>query len=164
VRSELLGAGSYEIVFVATDGTKAGHRTTGKLVLRTSTPDDVSPRTGEKVAERLHHRLYGFIEFDFEEIGAPIFLKHTIVPAPNSTDPAYPGVLLQEDLKEIFGVPILTVATISNIRTGLMGFDGPGIGLFIHCLTPTEFTGTWGKWGIRGNGSGYFCARRMNVD
>lgn len=167
VTSNLLAPGSYEVVFVATHGSKAGHSTTGKLVLRTSTPDDVSPRTGETVAESMHHRLYGSIEFDFGEIGAPICIGDTLVPAPNSTDPVYPGVLLHEDLREKDDV-VLTIGTVSNLRDDLrtksVWLDGPGIALFVHCLTPTEFSGTWGAWGIVTDGSGYFCARRKNVD
>jgi hypothetical protein len=164
VRSNLLAPGSYEVVFVATHGSKAGHSTTGKLVLRASTPGDVSPRTGETVAESMHHRLHGSIEFNFEEIGAPICIDHTVAPAPNSPDPVYPGVLVHEDSEEKGGV-ILTIGTVSNLRddlrTGLWR-DGPGIVLFVDCLTPTEFSGTWGAWGIVTDGSGYFCARRKS--
>jgi hypothetical protein len=115
----------------------------------------------------MHHRLYGSIEFDFGEIGAPICIGDTLVPAPNSTDPVYPGVLLHEDLREKDDV-VLTIGTVSNLRDDLrtksVWLDGPGIALFVHCLTPTEFSGTWGAWGIVTDGSGYFCARRKNVD
>jgi len=166
VTSNLLAPGSYEVVFVATQGSKAGHSTTGKLVLRASTLDDVSPRTGETVAESEHHRLYGSIEFDFSEVGAPICIDNTVAPAPNSTDPVYPGVLVHEYSEEKGGV-CLWIGTILNLRndlrTGVIGKDGPGIVLFVHCLTPTEFSGTWGAAGIGTDGSGYFCARRKNL-
>jgi hypothetical protein len=166
VTSNLLSPGNYEVLFVATHGSKAGRSTTGKLVLRTSIPGDVSPRTGETVAESEHHRLYGSIEFAFGEIGAPIRIGDPEVPAPDSTDPVYPGVLVFEG-KEKGGV-VLTIGTLFNLRddlcTGLMGMDGPGISLSVNCLTPTEFFGTWGPWGIVTDGSGYFCARRKSVD
>ena len=167
VTPNLLAQGSYEVVFVATHGSKAGRSTTGKLVLRTSSPDDVSLQTGETVAECEHHRLYGFIEFDFGKIGAPIRIGDTVAPAPNSTDPVYPGVLVIEDLKEKGGVA-LWVGTVLNLRndlrTGVLWRDGPGIILLVHCLTPTEFSGTWGAGGIVTDGSGYFCARRKSVN
>ncbi len=159
VTGNVLSPGSYEVIFVANHGSKAGQNTTGKLVLRTSSPDDVSPRTREAVAESKPHRLYGFIEFDFAEIGAPI-LGDTVAPAPNSTDPVYPGVLVIEDKKAV----TLWVATLLNLRddlrTGVLPTDGSGIVLYVGCLTPKEFSGTWGPAGIVTDGGGYFCARR----
>lgn len=167
VTSNELTPGRYEVVFVANHGSKAGHSIVGKLTLRDSTPGDVSPRTWEPVTESTHHRLYGSIEFNFSEIGAPIRTGAGVEPAPNSTDPVYPGVLVHEDPKEKRTV-ILTIGTLFNfrddLRTGLMGTDGSGIVLFVHCLTATEFSGTWGPWGIVKDGSGYFCARRKSVD
>jgi hypothetical protein len=163
--STVLAPGTYEVVFVATHGSKAGHRTTGVLVLRASREGDVSPRTGETVAESRQHRLWGSIEFDFHEIGAPILEHDTIAPPPNSADPVYPGVLLHEDLRDRFRV-FLTIGTVSNLRddlrTGSWWTDGPGIALHIHCLTETEFSGRWDRWGIIGDGRGYFCAKKMN--
>jgi hypothetical protein len=168
VTSNVLARGSYEVVFVATHGSKAGHSTIGKLVLRTSAPGDVSPRTREPVAESERHRLYGSIEFKFGEIGAPICIGDTLVPAPNSTDPVYPGVLVHEYSEEKGGGVILTIGALSNLRddlrTGVVWLDDPGVALFVHCLTPTEFSGTWGAWGILTDGSGYFCARRKSTD
>jgi hypothetical protein len=163
---DLLGPGSYEIVLVATGGSKAGRSTTGKLVLRASAPGDVSPRTGEAVSESEHHRLYGSMEFGFDDVGAPIRVNDPVAPAPDSTDPVYPGVLVHEDSNR-FGL-LLTVGTLSNLRndlrTGMVWVDGPGIALFVTCLTPTEFSGTWTNWGILENGTGYFYARRKNVE
>lgn len=167
VTPSLISPGSYEVVFVATHGSKVGRNATGRLILRTSSPDDVSPRTREPVAESEPHRLYGFIELDFGEIGAPIRIDDTVAPAPNSADPVYPGVLVHEDMGELAAI-VITIGTLSNLRddlrTGVRWKDGPGIALFVHCLTPTEFYGTWGAWGIVVDGSGYFCARRRRTD
>ena len=164
--SQLL-PGSYDIVFLATSGSERGTQTTGKLVLKRTSPTDRSPSTGEPPADfnndRAKQPLYGWIDADLEKVGAPICAMEGEV-LPNSHDPVFPGVIVEVERNDDTypdGTPVLNIGTVSNDRTVVFATDGCGIGLWVHEIDPNGFSGKWGEYGIIANGRGRFCATRI---
>jgi hypothetical protein len=149
---------------VAKRGTRAGKMVVGKLWLTSTSQSDVSPTTGERPpqTEQLSAiPLYGSLEMDLEAVGAPIKRHDANAPDPDSRDPIRPGVLVHLvgwEPKYPENTPVLTIGTVSNLRTGKIWVDGPGMGLWVHQLGPSGFAGRWDAWGIVSDGSGYFCA------
>jgi hypothetical protein len=158
--------GNYRVRLIATHGSKTGSAVTGSLWLRRTGAGDVSPTTGDKPPREEDRRripLYGALEAPLELVGAPIDHSGKSAPHPRSGDPIRPGVLvhiIDWDTRYPKGTPVLTVGSLSNLRTGELGTDGPGIAMWVHAVDDAGFSGRWGEWGLLVDGRGYFCADR----
>lgn len=53
---------------------------------------------------------------------------------------------------------VLTIGTLSNLRTEGIRLDGAGIGLSVTESGPNGFFGVWRGWGSVVDGEGYFCS------
>jgi len=166
---EVLKPGEYELVLVATEGSHRGRRVAGPLTLRSASPSDRSPRTGEIAEDFADTPLFGWVDFDLLAVGAPICFEEPH-PSPDSRDPVFPGVLVQQydfgidlGLKHPAHTPILLIGTLSNIRTQNGWLDGCGIGLFVQAFTDGRFVGEWKEWGIVADGRGYFCLQQAGA-
>lgn len=161
--SRPLAPGDYTLTLTATEGSRAGARTSGLLRLLPTSPDDRSPRIGQRAASDLQPApLYGMAELDWDAVGAPmeavVETGDTLHPPSTSADPVYPGVLVLMNPQKTESV--LVIGTLSNRRDGSGWLDGAGIGLMVRRVDARGFHGTWGHWGIVMDGSGYFCAER----
>jgi len=141
-----LPPGRYDLTLVAIAGSAAGAEAKGVLHLRRL------PEIHDGGA------TWGAVELDFAAVGAP-FAGDSTVPSPNSTDPAWPGVVVYRqqpaDTNQVANVRLL-------IGTRQGGLDGTGIALQVRHTSPVGFSGTWGEFGIARDGSGYFCATRRD--
>jgi len=164
-----LRSGDYDVTFVATKGIRAGTSIHAHLALRPTSVDDSSPVTGEVAADRdlSGTPLYGWIDADFLAIAAPIgsLLPPELglcrdEPPPESRDPVKPGVLVHTGGHG--AMPMLTVSTLDNLRTGEEFLDGCGIALLVEKLEQSSFCGVWIPFGRLGGGSGQFCARFLD--
>jgi hypothetical protein len=159
--------GRYKLTFAAEGGWKKGQSVQGILVLKPTSKDDRSPRTGQGPPEKENRDqfpLYGWYDGDLSAVGAPISTTGS-APAPNSQDPIFPGVIVFMKVWNVGqaykdGTPFLLIGTLSNSRTSEMLLDGAGIGLSINSTTANGFSGSWDRWGIVGNGWGHYTAER----
>ena len=55
----------------------------------------------------------------------------------------------------------LAIGTVMNARDGMMGLDGPGIGLFVRATRDEQYAGVWVPIGRVYDGRGYFCLQRV---
>lgn len=151
--------GEYLLTLVATSGPRVGGKDTGRLILKTATPQDRSPRTGKRATdlEGEEALLYGAAMLDWGAIAAPVFDDGP--PPPRSLDPVYPGVLVlyHGDDQVIF------IGTLSNLRDGYGWLDGSGIQLRVTAADADRLHGSWDAWGIVTGGAGYFCADRLDL-
>jgi hypothetical protein len=163
--SEVL-PGDYALVMTATRGAERGASVRGTLRLVALDP---------AIDYRANVLLTGSVEIDFDAVAAPVLTDDT--PPPGSTDPRAPGVLVisHGDLDGAGPGAVLVVGTSSNlypVRERIEGdpeggeifhmvTDGAGIGLFVDRSRPGCFCGSWDRWGIVGEGSGSYCARRL---
>lgn len=172
-----LAAGEYEVVMRATRGPNAGQSTRGTLHLVASKASDRSPETGRGpwAVGSIEYPFYGWMEMDFDAIGAPILAGEGN--SPMSKDPIDPGVLAQAPIEE-GGAPVLLVGTEGQTRNSslpaedgaiddgsvrfVISTDGSGIGLSVHRSGPGGFKGQWKEWGIVRGGRGTFCARSVS--
>ena len=157
--------GSYDVRFVATEGSRAGAEMTGRLVLKSTSKPGRSPAdelipAGVDIFARTP--LYGWFEGDLRTVGAPIVLGDPVAPDPDSHDPRRPGVLVHIGDPRSAAMPYLTVGTVSNLRDGSMWVDGPGIGLRVKAADASGFEGEWDGWGLAADGSGRFWAKQVS--
>ena len=163
-RAIALTPGSYRLTLVATAGRTAGKYRSGRLRLTLAGPTDRSPRTGEgpDTTRLTQFPLVGSVDLDFRGVGAPMAAAGSSrAPAPTSTDPIYPGVLVVTDFvpdSTQLGSARLLIGTLQNQRVPSFAQDGMGIMLTVCNWSPIGFGGTWDRYGIVSNGSGYFCA------
>lgn len=171
VEAKQLRPGRYRIELVADEGAKKGASSKGDLTLITARPDDSSPVTSEKPTSRVGERypLYGYTNLDFKAVDAPMPAKYErgeIPPAPDSRDPIYPGVLVLElppEGERVMGAKwILTIGTVSNMRTSRRVTDGAGIALRVKAHEGDSLSGVWTAWGLRHAGSGTWSAKRVS--
>lgn len=159
----LLKPGEYRVIFLAESGSRKQAISEGRLWLRATRPNDRSPRTG-KVAKDFDFSgvpLYGWLDADLARIGAPICSGYPH-PDPSSRDPVYPGVLahIQRDHASPFPPgrrTFLTVATLSNPRTGVLWTDGCGFAMYVVGWKEGCIVGSWEEWGLRVDGRGRYC-------
>lgn len=163
-----LSPGSYRFELVATKWAPAKRSVVGTMELRAASPEDVSPTTGERAqdSETFAVLMYGWIDFNPAEIGAPICGREKCVaPSPLSKDPVYPGVIVKQlgwsdaDFvpRHPENAPTLMIATNSNLRNGEQWTDGWGIALWIQSDNGGVFRGRWEEWGIVRGSRGHFC-------
>lgn len=149
--------GEYLLTIVATSGSKSGSSSQGNLWLWPTSAQDRSPSTGELAGsyDKNSRPLYGATNLNFKHIGAPMdFAGRGSAPSPASRDPVFPGVLVLRDSRET----VLTIGTLSTIRTDGIRLDGLGIGLWVTESGPNGFFGVWREWGVVQDGAGYFCS------
>jgi len=164
--SDIIASGSYDVRFVATQGSRAGSEMTGRLVLKQTPGQARSPELippGTDIFARTP--LYGWFEGDLRTVGAPIVLGDPVAPDPDSRDPIRPGVLVHirgQSSGSPRAMPYLTVGTLANLRDGSMWVDGAGISLRVNAADPTGFDGEWGGYGIVADGSGRYWAKRVS--
>jgi hypothetical protein len=151
--------GEYDLVLVATAGSRIGTTAAGTLRLwRTSSTDrslrtDARPPPGDTTL----YTHYGATDVPLLRVGAPIsHERDALEPAPTSQDPVFPGVLLRREGTSA----TLLVSTVGNRREEDSWLDGTGIMLPITFADVAGFSGTWDHYGLLVDGSGYFCARR----
>lgn len=154
-------AGRYVLTLVASDGSSPAAHAHGPLWLHPTLDADRSPRTGRGPSHPgtgAPEYLYGAVSIDFRRIGAPVGMEpgDTITPAPTSTDPVRPGVLVSRGRS---GTLIL-IGTLSNMRDDRNWLDGAGIGLHVRQISTDRFSGVWSGWGIVPSREGFFCAVR----
>jgi hypothetical protein len=137
----------------------------GTLVLKEATPSDQSPQ-GLRLSRRKSNGLdlWGHTTVDFAPTGLDLpATGDSHVPAPSSTDPIFPGVVVLIENRQTDGLKQNTVwiASGANDRSdrGYHMRDGPGLVMHVRELTPTSFRGTWEPAGLQKMG-GYFCATR----
>jgi hypothetical protein len=127
----------------------------------------VSSKTGETVADFINDKFpndfpqYGWTDVDFTDVGAPM-CSDWPNPDPGSSDPLYPGILVHKGADGAF----LTIGNIGNLvrlEKYAFGKDGCGIYLTWFEIADQRVYGSWGAYGIRVDGEGYFCARRLTV-
>lgn len=167
-------AGTYSLTVVATGGTRAGHRASGRLQLRPTSAADRSPKwPAERPPEgdTIGTPLYGATDVDFAAVGAPVERLNPTAyggsddaPPTGSTDPLHPGVLalIQNAKGQGLRQTGLVIGTLANRRVadGVLSLDGAGIILWVRRFTASGFDGRWWNFGIVANGAGYFCAVR----
>jgi hypothetical protein len=159
-----LKAGEYTLTLFATDGPKKGRQVSGQLWLWHTSATDSSPRTGKRAVDTDTVRMpfYGATRLNFEAVGAPVFRPGSSDPTPaaDSRDPVYPGVVVFAGNEPGDSVPAsatLVIGSLSNMRDGLEGLDGAGIGLWVRSADNHKLVGDWSEWGIVRGGRGYFC-------
>jgi hypothetical protein len=105
--------------------------------------------------------LYGAVSLDFSRVGAPVQMEpgDTITPAPASTDPIRPGVLVSRSN----GETLVLIGTLNNSRDERNWVDGAGIGLRVQEISAERFSGIWSGWGIVPSREGFFCAVQAPV-
>ena len=168
IDARLLLPGNYTIRLVATRGSKAGHEAVGTLWLERTSRGDKSTLTGQRPLpdeDLAKIPLFGALTADLRAVGAPVASDDRNAPDPASTDPVRPGVLVHLvdwDRDYPRGTVVLTVGSLSNLRSEAGWLDGPGIGLWIHEVSERDFSGRWDRWGILSDGEGYFCMRRIS--
>src|SRR5215510_5856453 len=167
VEASLIAPGTYSVRFVATWGSRAGSEMVGRLTLLPTSKQDrslVSELSAPEDEVIAAIPLYGWLEGDLRAVGAPISSSDTAEPDPESRDPLRPGVLLHL-ITWRSGypkpTPVLTVATVSNLRDGQKRSDGGGIGMWVHAVDGHGFVGDWDEWGVMKDGRGRFCATRV---
>ena len=157
-----LRAGKYRLTLAASNGQWRGKEVSGSLELRKTTSTDRSPRTGQTARDSLALTpLWGATDVKFDVVGAPVTASDTLVPAPTSLDPVYPGVLVRILRPPIGANPagiVLLIGTLTNRRADIGWLDGPGIALAVRQVDSSGFRGTWQEWGIIMGGRGDFCA------
>jgi len=157
-----IAAGRYVLTLVANDGPARPARAHGPLWLHATSEADRSPRTGRgpSPVQGVQEYLYGAVSLDFRRIGAPVQseARDTISPAPTSTDPIRPGVLVSRSNR---GTVVL-ISTLGNMRDARNWLDGAGIGLYVQQVSPDRFSGTWSGWGVVPSRQGFFCAARTS--
>ena len=150
--------GTFDVVFVATAGTRAGQQAPGRLVLR---PQDAGlvavPNADTSVV--VTQPTIGQLDLAVADIGA------TQMGDPMSDSAATPGVGLYVTRVrggEVTGV-VARVGSASNIRNQTL-FDG---GYFTLHIAGVSRDGLWGTWrSSAGTGfmtaepAGHFCALR----
>lgn len=156
-----LAPGTYELTMAARSGSRRGFQVSGRLTLIQLD----QPHWGGSL-------FYGFTDIDLDVVGAPV-LPDSEVPLPTSKDPDAPGVLVESvSFEEGYpdGTPVLLISTSGNRNPVVgegpdgaqllnVGFDGAGIGLWVHRITTTGFVGRWSEWGIVRDARGVFCAQ-----
>jgi hypothetical protein len=150
--------GKYRLTLVATAGDKKGAIVHGYLILKPTSHDDVSPKTGKRALkdEDLSETpLYGSVDIDFQAVSAPV------LDLSRSIDPIYPDVLVNViDWNGVKRQPVVFIGSVGNRRDRVMSTDGSGIGLFLQEINENSFAGVWDACGIILGGSGHFCAER----
>jgi hypothetical protein len=164
-----VGSGTFDLILVATFGSRAGDSARGTLTLRRARSSDRSPRTGQRPnreEDRRHVILWGYSSLNFAKVGAPVpDSSSSYPPAPTSEDLLFPGVIGLVQSWDRTSLPhqnMLLVGSAANVRADLEGFmaDGPGIVLRVRRLDTGSFSGTWGAVGFADVG-GYFCSQRV---
>jgi hypothetical protein len=165
--SATLTAGTYDLLLTSTSGFKEGRSARGRLILRPTSADDVSPRTGEGPREREDRArtpLYGSTDLRFQDVNAPVHEDDPSVPSPRSIAPIYPGVRVETDCGHDGEKHIcLWIGTNSNDRTGVGGEDGAGIVLWVEWIDGPAFGGVWSHWGIVVGDTGTWTAKRVRA-
>jgi hypothetical protein len=105
--------------------------------------------------------LYGWTDADLAGVGAPLCTDGP-EPKPSSQDPVFPGILVAHLPPQVRegqpeNAPALLVSTVSNLRDGSDWTDGCGIVMRVQAWDGACFRGLWDRWGLRSDGSGYFC-------
>jgi hypothetical protein len=157
-----IAAGRYVLTLVANDRSARPARAHGPLWLLDTSDADRSHPTGRGPApvRDVQEYLYGAVSLDFRRIGAsvPMVAGDTISPAPTSTDPIRPGVLVSRSN----GETVVLISTLGNIRDGRVWLDGAGIGLHVRQVSHDQFSGIWSGWGSVRSRQGFFCAARTS--
>lgn len=157
-----LRPGEYRLRITATEGPQDGQSVEGAVVLRQTRSDDRSP-SGQEAKDRdiRRHPLFGWTDIPLEDVGAPMSSDGP-EPRPTSTDPVYPGILVDTGwkAKEPKGrpsdAPLLWIGSVANRRDGSSWTDGGGVVLFVKKRKGPCLTGTWEEAGIIRIGRGTF--------
>jgi hypothetical protein len=155
----------YRLRITATEGPMKGHSALGAFSLRKTSADDRSS-SGVRAKDRnlAAHPLFGWTDVQFDEVGAPMARAEPDrpEPSPTSTDPVFPGVLVDIGWKPSRprgrpqDAPIIWIASAANRRDGSMVLDGGGIVLFVMKRSTDCLTGVWQEAGIIRLGRGTF--------
>ena len=149
-----IAAGKYLLIVESKHG-----RAMGMLQLWPSTVQDRSPSHPEIRPDPVKIEsvpLYGWTSVDFDSVGVqfPPDTGARAAPAPTSTDPLFPGVLVSAGQP-----PMLFIGSQGNRRDRVTVEDGGGIALIVRHVSATAgFAGTWEGAGLVREPSGRFCA------
>lgn len=154
--------GEFKLTMLGQAGAELGPEsgTEGRLHLFEATLTDRPEETGRQVVDLGEPPLaWGFTTIDAAAAGIPLCEDS---PAPDSEDPAWPGVVLLRAMPDDVHLTLL-ISTSSNRRDGVLSSDGCGVGLEIEEWDGQRGHGAWRGWGIVETEGGTFRMERLDA-